>query len=222
MGTLPPDFYARSVLDVAPDLIGCVVTHAGVSGVIVETEAYHETEPACHAFAGLTRRTQTLFGAPGIAYVYRSYGVHAMLNAVCERDGVGAAVLIRALQPLEGVEEMLGRRSLAGRPRSDGNGDVRADDLCSGPGKLTQALGIWLSENGTSLSRGPIRISARSRAWRDPEIVRSERVGITHAVDLHWRFSAAGNPHVSRPRPPLVHAGSTPSQQRPSRTRPRT
>ena len=221
MGTLPPDFYARSVLDVAPDLIGCVVTHAGVSGVIVETEAYHETEPACHAFAGLTRRTQTLFGAPGNAYVYRSYGVHALLNAVCERDGVGAAVLIRALQPLVGVEEMLARRSLAGRPRSDGNGGVRADDLCSGPGKLTQALGVWLSENGTSLARGPIRISARSRAWRDPEIVRGARVGITHAVDLHWRFSAAGNPHVSRPRPPVAPARSALARVRPPRARAR-
>ena len=221
MGTLPPDFYARSALDVAPDLIGCVVTHAGVSGVIVETEAYHETEPACHAFAGLTRRTETLFGAPGNAYVYRSYGVHALLNAVCERDGVGAAVLIRALQPLDGVEQMLARRRLAGRPRSDGNGGVRADDLCSGPGKLTQALGVWLSENGTSLARGPIRISARSRAWRDPEIVRGARVGITHAVDLHWRFSAAGNPHVSRPRPPVAGARSALTRVRAPRTRAR-
>jgi len=203
MGTLPPDFYARSVLDVAPDLIGCVVTHGGVSGVIVETEAYHETEPACHAFVGLTARTQTLFGAPGTAYVYRSYGVHALLNAVCERDGVGAAVLIRALQPLTGVAEMQARRRRSGRPRADRNGGVHAHDLCSGPGKLTQAMGIWLTENGTSLSRGPIRISARHRAWRDPEIVRGPRVGITSAVDVHWRFSAAGNPHVSRPRPSI-------------------
>src|SRR6266478_2093330 len=116
MGTLPPDFYARSVLDVAPDLIGCVVTHAGVSGVIVETEAYHESEPACHAFVGLTARTETLFGPPGRAYVYRSYGVHALLNAVCDREGVGAAVLIRALQPLAGVEEMEMRRRRNGRP----------------------------------------------------------------------------------------------------------
>ena len=216
MGTLGPDFYARSVLDVAPELIGCTVTHGGVSGVIVETEAYHETEPACHAFAGLTPRTQTIFGAPGIAYVYRSYGVHALLNAVCEREGVGAAVLIRALQPLEGVEEMLARRRELGRPRSDGNGGVRVDDLCSGPGKLTQALGIRLSENGTSLSRGPIRIAGRSRAWRDPEIIRGTRVGITHAVDVHWRFSAAGNPNVSRPRPRIAPARSTLARVRPA------
>ena len=201
MGTLRPEFYARSVLDVAPDLIGCVVTHGDVSGVIVETEAYHETEPACHAFVGLTARTRTLFGPPGIAYVYRSYGVHAMLNAVCERDGVGAAVLIRALQPLTGLAVMQARRLRSGRPRADRNGGVHASDLCSGPGKLTQAMGIWLTDNGTNLSRGPIRISARAGAWRDPEIVRGPRVGITSAVDLHWRFSAARNPNVSRPRP---------------------
>jgi DNA-3-methyladenine glycosylase len=204
MGTLPPEFYARSVLEVARDLIGCTVTHDGASGVIVETEAYHESEPACHAFAGLTARTKTLFGPPGYAYVYRSYGVHALLNAVCEREGVGAAVLIRALEPLRGVEAMQARRARAGRPRSDRNGGVHLHDLCSGPGKLTQALGISLSENGTSLSRGPIRISARSRAWRDPEIVSGPRVGITHAVELRWRFSAERNPYVSRPRPPLV------------------
>ena len=204
MGALAPDFYARSVLEVAPDLIGCVLTHGRVSGVIVETEAYHETEPACHAFAGLTPRTATLFGEPGRAYVYRSYGVHALVNAVCEREGVGAAVLIRALQPLAGVREMQERRASAGRPRSDGNGGVHLNDLCSGPGKLTQALGILLTENGTSLSRGPIRIGARPRAWHDPEILSGPRVGITLAVDLRWRFAAAGNPHVSRPRPPLV------------------
>jgi len=221
MGTLRPDFYARSVLEVAPELVGCTVTHGNVSGVIVETEAYHDSEPACHAFAGLTPRTQTLFGAPGNAYVYRSYGVHALLNAVCERDGVGAAVLIRALEPLDGVEDMLARRRLVGRPRSDGNGGVRVDDLCSGPGKLTQALGIWLSENGTSLSRGPIRINGRSRAWRDPEIVRSTRVGISHAVDLHWRFSAADNPHVSRPRPPIAPRGPALARVRPRLARPR-
>src|SRR5579859_4680518 len=117
MGTLPSDFYARSVLDVAPDLIGCTVTYGGLAGVIVETEAYHESEPACHAFVGLTPRTRTLFGEPGRAYVYRSYGVHALLNAVCEREGIAAAVLIRALQPRAGVREMQERRASAGRPR---------------------------------------------------------------------------------------------------------
>jgi DNA-3-methyladenine glycosylase len=200
MATLPPDFYDRDVLEVAPDLIGCTVTFAGLSGVIVETEAYHEREPACHAFVGLTPRTETLFGAPGRAYVYRSYGVHALLNAVCEREGVGAAVLIRALEPIAGIEEMEARRRRNGRPGLGGNGRVREHELCSGPGKLTQALGIWLTENGTSLSRGPVRIAARAGAWRDPSIAVGTRVGINRAMELPWRFCATGNRHVSRPR----------------------
>src|ERR1039458_9863545 len=103
MRPLPADFYARPVLEVAPELIGCTVEHAGACGVIVETEAYHESEPACHAYVGLTPRTRTLFGEPGIAYVYRSYGIHALLNAVCEPQGIGAAVLIRALEPVSGI-----------------------------------------------------------------------------------------------------------------------
>jgi DNA-3-methyladenine glycosylase len=201
MATLPADFYDRGVLDVARDLIGCTVTHGGIAGVIVEAEAYHECEPACHAFAGLTPRTRTLFGPPGNAYVYRSYGIHALLNAVCEREGVGAAVLIRALEPLRGVEEMRALRAHAGRPRAGADGRVRESDLCSGPGKLTQALGVWLSENDTSLARGPVRIGPRLKAWREPAIVCGPRVGITHAADLPWRFSVRGNPHVSRPRP---------------------
>jgi len=190
LGAHPPDFYERSVLDVARDLIGCTVEHLGLSGVIVETEAYHESEPACHAFVGLTPRTSTLFGEPGRAYVYRSYGIHALLNAVCEPAGVGAAVLIRALQPLRGVEEMRTRRKC-----------VRHSDLCSGPGKLTQALGIELTENGTDLRGGPVVIRSRAQSWRSPTVVAGTRIGITRAADLRWRFCAAGNPHVSRPRP---------------------
>jgi DNA-3-methyladenine glycosylase len=194
MRALPADFYDRPVLEVAPELIGCVVEHQGCSGVIVETEAYHQSEPACHAFNGLTPRTEVLFGRPGLAYVYRSYGIHAMLNAVCEEEGVGAAVLIRALAPLEGIERMRVRRGLVGgRPARD-------HDLCSGPGKLAQALGIWLDENGGSLARGPVRILERSHAWHAPEIAVGTRVGITHAVELPWRFAAAGDPNVSRPR----------------------
>jgi DNA-3-methyladenine glycosylase len=194
MRTLPRSFYDRPVLEVAPELIGCTVEHQGCSGVIVETEAYHESEPACHAFAGLTPRTKTLFGEPGIAYVYRSYGIHALLNAVCEPAGVGAAVLIRALAPLDGIEQMRVRRGLvAKRP-------ARNLDLCSGPGKLTQALGIWLDENDTSLSRGPVRIGPRSAAWREPAIAVGTRIGITHAIELPWRFCAAGDRNVSRPR----------------------
>lgn len=200
MRALPADFYDRPVLDVAPDLIGCVVTHGDTAGVIVETEAYHESEPACHAFAGLTPRTEVLFGQPGIAYVYRSYGIHALLNAVCEPEGVGAAVLIRALAPLQGIELMRERRGLVvQRPARDA-------DLCSGPGKLTQALGIWLEENGTSLSRGSIRIGPRVGHWREPTVSVGTRIGITHAVELRWRFCAAGDVNVSRPRPPVLPA----------------
>ncbi len=183
-----PDFYARPVLEVARDLIGCVVARGECSGVIVETEAYHDSEPACHAFAGLTPRTATLFGPPGFAYVYRSYGVHAMLNAVSEPEGVGAAVLIRALEPLEGVSLMQQRRGLE-----------RLRDLCSGPGKLTQALGIWLTDNGCDLRRGPVTIAGRPAGWSDPPISVSTRIGITKAVELPWRFSASGSRFLSAP-----------------------
>ncbi len=193
MKALPPDFYARPVLEVARDLIGCTVEHGDAAGVIVETEAYHESEPACHAFVGLTPRTRTLFGGPGRAYVYRSYGIHAMLNAVCEPEDVGAAVLIRALHPLDGLDAMRARRGQAPGPAPP-----RERDLCSGPGKLTQALGISLAHNGSSLSTGPVRISGRSRGWQEPAVVADTRIGITKAVDLRWRFCIAGSRHVSR------------------------
>jgi DNA-3-methyladenine glycosylase len=195
MTALPAEFYARPVLEVARDLIGCTVEHEGAAGVIVETEAYHESEPACHAFAGLTPRTRTLFGPPGLAYVYRSYGIHALLNAVCEREGVGAAVLIRALDPVAGLEAMYARRgSIAGAR-------ARERDLCSGPGKLTQALGVSLAHNGSDLRSGPVRILAREGAWSAPTVLSGTRIGITRAAELPWRFCAAGNAHVSLPRP---------------------
>ncbi len=189
---LGPAFYARPVLDVARELIGCRVVHEHTEGVIVESEAYHESEPACHAFVGLTPRTRILFGPPGRAYVYRSYGIHAMLNAVCEPEGVGAAVLIRALAPIGGIELMRERRGGAARDR----------DLCSGPGKLTQALAIELGLNGGSLAKGPVKILPASRDWIGVRVVVGPRVGINHAVELPWRFAAAGDPNVSRPRPP--------------------
>jgi DNA-3-methyladenine glycosylase len=188
-------FYDRPVLEVAPDLIGCVVRHGDAAGVIVETEAYHRTEPASHAWAGLTARTEPLFGPPGIAYVYRSYGIHALLNAVCDHVDSGAAVLIRALEPLDGIEVMRARRRVA-----------RDQDLCNGPGKLTQALGIGLELNRTSLLDGPIRIEPRAPGWEAPAIDVGKRVGITKAVDLDWRFCARGNRHVSRPWPPSMRA----------------
>jgi DNA-3-methyladenine glycosylase len=196
---LPAGFYERPVVEVAEELVGCTVSFAGpdgtlLAGTIVETEAYHDSEPACHAYAGLTKRTQTLFGPPGHAYVYRSYGVHAMLNAVCEPAGVGAAVLIRALEPVRGLESMRERREhSAGRTLAD-------HDLCSGPGKLTQALGITLDENDVDLAAGPITIVPRPADWTHPTVI-GPRIGINEAVELPWRFCAAGNRHVSSPRP---------------------
>jgi DNA-3-methyladenine glycosylase len=193
---LPREFYARPVLQVARALIGCTVAYQGARGLIVETEAYHEQEPACHAFVGLTPRTRTLFDEPGRAYVYRSYGIHALLNAVCEPAGVAAAVLIRALQPLEGVAQMRARRGLTR------DGRAGEAELCSGPGKLTQALGIDLSENGGDLCTGPITIGPRPPELSDVRILVGTRVGITKAAELPWRFCAAGNRHVSSPRLP--------------------
>jgi DNA-3-methyladenine glycosylase len=183
-------FYARSVHDVARDLLGCVVRHGETSGRIVEVESYHQEEPASHAFTGLTPRTEVLFGAPGLAYVYRSYGIHAMLNAVSEAEGVGAAVLIRALEPLEGIGLMHERRGVDSERL-----------LCSGPGKLTQALAIPLSLNGSSLIEGgPIEVLPRE--GHVPEIVAGVRIGITKAADLPWRFIDATRAQwVSRPLP---------------------
>ncbi len=185
---MEPAFYDRPVPEVARDLVGCVLTHGDTAGVIVETEAYHESEPACHAFIGVRPRTEVLFGPPGRAYVYRSYGIHACLNAVSEPEGVGAAVLIRALEPVAGVEEMKLRRRLD-----------RLESLCSGPGKLTQALGIWLELNGSDLRHGPIVISPPSEEWREVPVSADERIGITKAVELPWRFCATGSRFLSRP-----------------------
>jgi DNA-3-methyladenine glycosylase len=199
---LPAAFYDRPVLDVARDLVGCELVHGPAGGVIVETEAYHESEPACHAHIGVTARTHVLFRAPGTAYVYRSYGIHALANIVVEPAGVGAAVLLRALEPIEGLEVMALRR-----------GRTRPRDLCSGPGKLTQALGIELIHNDTSVRDGPIRLGPPPRGWERPRLVTGPRVGITKAADLPWRFAAAESIHVSRPWPPgmRVPQGATPS-----------
>jgi DNA-3-methyladenine glycosylase len=176
------------VVQVAQDLVGCVLAHGETAGVIVETEAYHETEPACHAYVGLTRRTATLFGAPGTAYVYRSYGIHALLNAVCEADEVGAAVLIRALEPVDGLALMRARRGLEAE---------RA--LCSGPGKLTVALGVELELNQSNLVSGPIALWERPPAWSEVAIAADRRIGISRAVELPWRFCAVGSRYLSRP-----------------------
>ncbi len=207
------------VVEAAQALVGCTITHGDTSGVIVETEAYHEIEPACHAFVGVTARTQPLFEAPGLAYVYRSYGIHALLNVVVEPAGVGAAVLIRALEPLAGVRRMRQRR-----------GREPLTELCSGPGKLTQALGVGLELNATRLLAHPPGRSAGTTSQdfrpavlgepielgppppgraQPPVLVAGPRIGITRAVELPWRFCAAGSRHVSRPWPPgLLTAGA--------------
>lgn len=183
------DFFDRSVHAVARDLVGCRLFFGGVGGTIVETESYERDDPACHAYVGLTERTETLFGPPGRAYVYLSYGIHSLLNAVCEAEGEAAAVLIRALEPTAGLEAMRERRGK--RPDRE---------LCSGPGKLTEALGISLEQNGTDLGRDPFLLLPP--ASEPPAVVTGPRIGITKAVERPWRFCAAGSPFVSRPRPP--------------------
>lgn len=193
------EFFSRSVHDVARELIGCRLFHEGRGGVIVETESYERDDPACHAYVGLTERTEVLFGPPGRAYVYLSYGIHCLLNAVSEPVGEAAAVLIRALEPTAGLEEMRERR---GR-RSE-------LELCSGPGKLTEALGVGLERNGADLASDPFLLLPREPRW-EGEVVAGPRVGITKAVERPWRFSLAGSPYVSRPRPESNAASSAPA-----------
>jgi len=192
---LDEPFFARSVQRVARDLIGCELLVEGVGGIVVETEAYEADDPACHAFVGRTARNEVLFGPPSRAYVYLSYGIHSLLNAVCEPDGSAAAVLIRALEPTAGIEEMQRRR-----------GRETVADLCSGPGKLTEALGVGLGLNGAGLLEPPFELSAREGDWAPPEILTGPRIGITKAVDRPWRYCAARNVNVSRPWPSAVAA----------------
>jgi DNA-3-methyladenine glycosylase len=184
------DFFGRSVHEVARDLVGCTLAVGPTAGIIVETEAYDATDPACHAYIGRTARNEVLFGPPGIAYVYLSYGIHSLLNAVAELEGSAAAVLIRALEPTEGVELMRERRR-----------QERTEDLCSGPGKLTEALGVGLDLNGADLLAPPFELSDRDPAWDAAEIVTGPRIGITKAAELPWRYCAAGSRFVSRPWP---------------------
>jgi len=186
---LGADFFARSVHTVACELVGCRLFYADCGGTIVETESYERDDPACHAYTGLTKRTEPLFGPPGRAYVYLSYGIHSLLNAVAEPEGQAAAVLIRALEPTEGLEAMRKRR-----------GDRPDTDLCSGPGKLTDALGIGLDANRADLTAAPFLLLPPEPDWSG-EVVVGPRVGITKAVERPWRFSLADSPFVSRPRP---------------------
>src|SRR4030081_3245814 len=180
-------FFARSVHEVAPDLIGATLTVNGVGGVIVEVEAYHHTDPAAHSYRGPTDRNAVMFGPPGVAYVYRSYGIHWCLNFVCEKEGSASAVLIRALQPTHGVPAMRSRRGLH---------DERS--LCSGPGKLTEAPAITDKHNGLSLDASPIALHARANT---PDIAAGVRIGISRAVELPWRYGLKGSKFLRKPFP---------------------
>jgi DNA-3-methyladenine glycosylase len=180
--TLKRDFFARDALSVARDLIGVVLMVDGVGGMIVEAEAYDPTDPASHSYEGRrTPRNESMFGPAGQSYVYRSYGVHWCLNFVC---GGGGAALIRALEPLAGLEAMKRRR-----------GPVKPNQLCAGPGRLTQALGITGALDGKPLDKPPFLLKPRTG---DAEILVGPRIGITRAVDMPWRFGMAGSRFVSR------------------------
>ena len=181
---LKRSFFDRSVHEVAPDLIGATLLVEGVGGIIVEVEAYHHTDPAAHSFRGPTPRNSVMFGPPGFSYVYRSYGIHWCLNFVCEEEGSASAVLIRALEPTHGLAAMRRRRGLD---------DERA--LCSGPGKLCEALGVTIAHSELPLDRPPIALHARIGK---PDIVAGVRIGITKAVDLPWRYGLKGSKFLSK------------------------
>jgi len=180
-------FFDRRVLEVAPDLIGVTLLVDGVGGIIVEVEAYHHTEPAAHSYRGLTPRNAVMFGPAGFVYVYRSYGIHWCVNFVCEKAGSASAVLIRALEPTHGIPAMRRRRGLH---------DERS--LCSGPGKLTEALGITHAHNGLALDKPPMALYAPAAR---PDVVTGLRIGLTKAVDLPWRYGLRGSKFLSKPFP---------------------
>ena len=187
---LDQEFFARPVGDVAADLLGCVLEVGAAAGVIVEVERYQQDDPASHSFRGPTPRAAVMFGPPGRLYVYRSYGMHWCANVVCEPEGRGAAVLIRALAPIRGLDLMRGRR-----------GGVADRLLCSGPGRLCEALGIDGSMNATVVGGGPVRILAGEPV---DAVLSGPRIGISAATDRPWRLGVAGSPHLSRPFPALA------------------
>jgi len=190
---LQREFFARSVHEVAPELIGVTLLVNGVGGPIVEAEAYESAvDPSAHGFRGRTPRNASMFGPPGHAYVYRSYGIHWCLNLVCEAEGSAAAVLIRGLEPAHGVEVMQQRRGLL---------DPRL--LCAGPGRLCQALGVTRDGDGLALDEPPFELLPADSARA---VVAAPRIGISVATDLPWRYCAAGSPYLSRPLPPPRHS----------------
>jgi DNA-3-methyladenine glycosylase len=182
---LHKSFFARSVHEVAPELIGATLLFKGTGGIIVEVEAYHHTDPAAHSFRGQTPRNAVMFGPPGYAYVYRSYGIHWCLNFVCEPAGSASAVLIRALEPTASLAAMRRRRGL-----------TEARLLCSGPGRLCEALGITAAQNGLALDQPPLELRPRTG---EPEVLVGRRIGITKAAEMPWRYGLAGSRFLSKP-----------------------
>jgi DNA-3-methyladenine glycosylase len=185
---LKRSFFARDVHEVSRDLIGCRLDYEGAGGLIVETEAYNRNDPACHAYSGMTARNKVMFGPPGRAYIYFTYGMHHLLNIVCEAEGEPAAVLIRAIEPTEGIDMMRRRRAPV----------TRLAEFTNGPGKLTRALGIDLEQNGIPVYRGQLKIFARTSDWRQTEIVTSPRIGIRVGTRREWRYCAADSRFLSR------------------------
>jgi DNA-3-methyladenine glycosylase len=185
-------FFNRSVHAIAPDLIGTTLLFNGVGGVIAEVEAYHQADPASHSYGGRTTRNAVMFGPPGHVYVYRSYGIHWCVNFVCEAKGSAAAVLIRALIPTEGIDKMRRRRGMTDLP-----------DLCSGPGKLCQALGITGEHNGLAINAGPFRLLASNGDTGTIDIAVGVRIGISKAVEEPWRYGLRGSRFLSKPIKPL-------------------
>jgi len=183
----PRDAFLPNAATLARRLIGATLLVDGAGGIIVETEAYDAADPASHSHPGPTPRNRAMFGPPGHAYVYRSYGIHWCLNFVCREAGHGAGVLIRALQPTSGLAQMRQRRNLPA------DGDDRL--LCAGPGRVGQALGITLAHNGLPLDKPPFAILARAAPVK---VISGPRIGISRAVDLPWRFGLAGSPYLSR------------------------
>jgi DNA-3-methyladenine glycosylase len=178
-------FFKRSVLEVAPELIGATFLRNGVGGLIVEVEAYHQTDPAAHSFGGLTTRNAVMFGPPGYVYVYRSYGIHWCVNFVCEPKGSASAVLLRAVEPTVGLSAMHRRRGVK---------DERL--LCSGPGRVCEALGITIADYGLALDEPPFELYGRTG---EVDVITGPRIGLTKAVDRPWRYGLKSSRFLSKP-----------------------
>jgi DNA-3-methyladenine glycosylase len=190
--TLPQELFARPVAEVGRELLGATLLVDGVGGPIVELELYDHEDPASHGYRGRTERNASMFGPPGHAYVYRSYGIHWCLNLVCADEGVAAAILVRALEPAQGVEAMRARRGVTAERL-----------LCSGPGRLCQALGVTRAHDGLPLDAPPFELYAPAA---EPPLVAAPRIGISRAAEVPWRLCVAGSPWLSRPLPRSARA----------------